>query len=136
MTRRSKTLNVFQEFVLVLVKLRLPNQDLAFRFEISLSNVSKIFSCWMMVLDVRLSTLISCPEREDLWHTMPMCFWHSFGTKTTIILDCFEIFIERPSDRAQTFLQYKHCNTVKVLIGVTLQGSICYVSKGMGRKNI
>ena len=73
---RSKTLNEFQEFVLVLVILRLnlPNQDLAIRFEISLSFFFLFFSSWMVVLDVRLSTLISCSEREDLWHTMPVCF--------------------------------------------------------------
>ena len=40
------------------------------------------------------------------------------GKKTTIIIECFEVFIERPSNllaRAQTFSNYKHHNTVKVL---------------------
>ena len=135
--RKSKTLTSFHELVLVLMKLRLnvPKQDLAYRFDISLSTVSRIFSYWMMVLDARLSPLISWPEREELWRTMPMCFRYSFGTKTTIIIDCFEIFIERPSNllaRAQTFSHYKHHNTVKVLIGITPQGSICFVSKAWG----
>ena len=40
-TRRTKTLSPFQEFVMALIKLRLnvPNQDLAYRFEMSLSTV-------------------------------------------------------------------------------------------------
>ena len=40
-TRRSKTLTLFQEFIMVLMKLRLnvPPQDLAFRFGVSLSTV-------------------------------------------------------------------------------------------------
>ena len=41
------------------------------------------------------------------------------------IIDCFEIFIARPSDliaRAQTYSSYKHNNTVKFLIAITPQG--------------
>ena len=136
-TRRSKTLTLFQEFIMVLMKLRLnvPLQDLAFRFGVSLSTVSRTFSAWMIVMDIRLSPLVRWPEREELWHTMPMCFQYAFGKKTTIIIDCFEVFIERPSNllaRSQTFSSYKHHNTVKVLIGITPQGSICFVSKAWG----
>ena len=136
-TRKTKILSPFQEFVMVLIKLRLnvPNQDLAYRFEISLSTVSRVFNAWMEVLDVRLSPLISWPEREELWRTMPRCFQYSFGKKTTIIIDCFEIFIDHPSNllaRVQTFSHYKSHNTVKVLIGVTPQGSVCFVSKAWG----
>ena len=85
---------------MVLMKLRLnvPLQDLAYRFDISLSTVSRIFSAWMTVMDIKLSPLISWPEREDLWHTMPKCFHYSFGKKTTVIIDCFEVFIEKPSN--------------------------------------
>ncbi|XP_044165243.1 uncharacterized protein LOC122949175 [Acropora millepora] len=136
-TRRTKTLSLFQEFVMVLIKLRLnvPNQDLAYRFEISLSTVSRVFKAWMEVLDVRLSPIISWPEREELWRTMPRCFQYSFGKATTIIIDCFEIYIDRPSNllaRAQPYSHYKSHNTVKVLIGITPQGSVCFVSKAWG----
>lgn len=136
-SRKSKTLTLFQEFVMVLIKLRLnvPLQDLAFRFGVSLSTISRKFTTWMTVLDVRLSPLIRWPERDELWRTMPMCFQFSFGKKTTIIIDCFEISIERPSNllaRAQTFSNYKHRNTVKVLIGITPQGSVCFTSKAWG----
>ena len=53
---------------------------------------------------------------------MPMCFQYAFGKKVTVVIDCFEVFIERPYNllaRAQTFSSYKHHNTVKVLIGIT-----------------
>ena len=134
MTRRTKTLSLFQEFVMVLIKLRLnvPNLDLAYRFEVSLSTVSRVFKAWWEVLDVRLSPLISWPEREELWRTMPRCLQYSFGKATTIIIDCFEIYIDRPLNllaRAQTYSHYKSHNTVKVLIGITPQGSVCFVSK-------
>lgn len=75
------------------------------------------------------------PNRESLIRTMPQCFKFSFGTKTTVIIDCFEIFIEKPTNllaRAQTFSSYKHHNTIKVLIGITPQGSISYVSEAWG----
>ena len=122
---------------MVLIKLRLnvPYLDLAYSFEVSLSTVSRVFKAWMEVLDVRLSPLISRPEREELWRTMPRCFQYTFGKATTIIIDCFEIYIDRPSNllaRAQTYSHYKSHNTVKVLIGITPQGSVCFVSKAWG----
>ena len=129
---------MFQEFcILVLMKLGLdvPFQDLAYRFDISLSTVSRIFLAWMIIMDIRLSPLINWPEREDLWRTKPKCFQYLFGKKTIVIIDCFEIFIERPSNllsRAQTFSNYKHHNTVKVLIGITPQGTISFVSNALG----
>ena len=131
--RKSLTLSKFQEFILTLMKLKLnmPMQDLAYRFGISLSTVSRIFSAWMVVLSARLAALIRWPEREDLWRTMPQCFHAVFGNKTTVIIDCFEMFISKPSNliaRAQTFPTYRNQNTVKILVGITPQGSILFVS--------
>ena len=126
-----------EEFALTLMKLKLdmPLKDLAFRFGVSLSTESRVFSSWMIALDVRLAPLVSWPDREDLWRTMPQCFQDSFGKKVTVIIDCFEVFINRPSGlyaRAQTFSSYKNHNTVKVLIGIRPQGSISFVSKAWG----
>ena len=139
-TRRTQSLDRFQEFVLVLMKLGLnvPLQDLAYRFNISLTTASRIFSSWMVVLDAKLSTLVFWPEREQLWNTMPVCFQYAFGKKVTVVIDCFELFIERPSNffaRAQTFSSYKHHNTIKILIGISPQGSICFVSEAWGGRS-
>ena len=63
---------------------------------------------------------------------MPQCFKFSFGTKTTVIIDCFEMFCVKPTTllaRAQQFSSYKHHNTVKVLLGITPQGCISFVSE-------
>ena len=53
--RRSLSLSKFQEFVLVLIKLRLavPHQDLAYRFGVSRTVVSRIIVTWLTVMDVR-----------------------------------------------------------------------------------
>ena len=45
------------------------------------------------------------------------------------------MFIDRPTNllaRAQTFSSYKHHNTIKILIGITRQGTISYVSDAWG----
>ncbi|PFX16143.1 hypothetical protein AWC38_SpisGene19597 [Stylophora pistillata] len=110
-------------------------KDLAYRFGISIATVSRTFSAWMVVLDARLAFLIRWPEREDLWQTMPQCFQVAFGNKTTVIIDCFEVFINRPSNlmaRAQTYSNYKNHNTVKILVGITPQGSISFASNAWG----
>ena len=76
------------------------------------------------------------PNREDLLKTMPLEFRRHFR-QCVIIIDCFEIFIERPTallPRAQTWSNYKHHNTIKYLIGVTPQGSIGFISKGWGSR--
>ena len=55
--------------------------------------------------------------------------------KCVFVIDCFEVFCERPRDlmaRAQTYSHYKHHNTVKFLIGITPQAVIAFVSKGWG----
>ena len=126
--RKSQSLTKFQELVMLLIKVRLnvPFQDLAYRFGVSVSTVSRTFSTWIGVMDSRLTRLIYWPERQELWNTMPKCFQFSFGNRTTVIIDCFEVFIERPTNllaRAQTFSSYKHHNTIKVLIGITPQGN-------------
>ena len=52
----------------------------------SLNTVSRTFSTELTVMDIRLSPIIRWPERDELWHTMPLCFQFSFG-KNTIIID-------------------------------------------------
>ena len=136
-TRKTQSLSRFQEFVMVLMKLRLnvPLQDLAYRFMVSVPTVSRIFSSWMVVMDTRLFPLVSWPDREQLWKTMPMCFQYAFGRKVTVVIDCFEVFIERPTNllaRAETFSSYKHHNTIKILIGITPQGTVSFVSQAWG----
>jgi len=66
--RRTQCLTLFQEMIMVLMKLRLNvrHQDLAYRFGVSQSTVSRTFRHWLFLMDVQLSPLISWPEREEL----------------------------------------------------------------------
>lgn len=82
-----------------------------------------------------LQPLIHWPDRQTLHDTMPSCFKEAFGDNATVIIDCFEIFIESPSNlhsSAECWSSYKHHKTVKVLIGITPQGSICFISPSYG----
>jgi len=63
---RSATckLTNFQQFMLVVVKLRLdsPMVDLAYRFGVSPTTVSRILLKWLTQMDIRLKSLIIWPE--------------------------------------------------------------------------
>ena len=134
----GKSLTPFQEMIIVLSKLRLNLglQNIAYRCQISLATVSRIIRRWIFTMDIRLTPCcIVWPEREDLRKTMPLSFKRSFGSKVAVIIDCFEVFVDRPSNlmaRTETWSQYKHHNTAKFLIGITPQGVVSFISKGWG----
>ena len=83
-------------------------------------------------MNIRLRDVIHWPSREELWATMPMCFQYSLGKKVTVIIDYFEVYIEKSSNllaRGRTFSSNKSHNTIKLLIGITAQGSVSFVSE-------
>ena len=117
------------------LRLNIPLQDLAYRFVVSVSTISRIFSLWIVAMDTRLFRFVYWPDRDHLWRTMPQCFQYAFGKKTTVVNYCFAVFIESPSNllaRAQTFSSYKHRNRIKILVGITPQGTMSYVSEAWG----
>lgn len=135
--RVNSELSQFERLIMTLMRLKLnfPVQYLAYQFNTSTSTVSRTFTTMIHILFVRFKYLLYWPKREELRQTMPLEFCKSFGQKTAVIIDCFEIFIQRPKNllaRAQTWSSYKHTDTVKFLIGITPQGSISFLSKAWG----
>lgn len=129
-------LSTEEELLLVLMRLRLEllEQHIGYRFGVNQSTVSKIFNKRIVIMAEKLSFFIKWPERDELLKTMPSCFLENFKS-CVVVLDCFEVFIEKPNNLAaiaQTYFNYKHHNTVKVLIGITPQGTISYVSEPWG----
>ena len=119
-------LHTYKQLLLHLLKLHLnlAGQDLAYRFNVSTSTVSRMFStklCKCFQSNVN-NLFTGHPEQHCGMRTsMPFQF-RKFFRKCAVIIDCTEVFIEQPSDllaRAQTWSQYKHHNTVKFLIGIT-----------------
>ena len=67
---------------------------------------------------------------------MPVEFKKHFK-KCMAISDCFEVLCQRPKSlnaRSLSWSNYKHHNTVKFPIAITLQGAISFVSKGWGAR--
>jgi len=78
-----------------------------------------------------LQPLVTWPDTETLRQNMPDVFWKHFS-RVKCILDCFEIFTERPLSfqaRAATYSNYKKHNTVKFFIAVSPTGAITFISK-------
>lgn len=133
-------LSKFQMVALTLMKLRLNLSftDLGYRFQVEVGTASRYFHRCIYVFFKLFhgSKLIYWPdEREDLLSNIPSYFRSVFKSRVTIIVDCFEIFIECPSNllaAAQAFSQYKHHITLKYLIGISITGAIIFISRGFG----
>ncbi|CAN7936969.1 unnamed protein product [Ixodes hexagonus] len=127
-----------EQLVLVLMKLRLGllNEDLACRFRVSTKTVSMVFHAWLEVLSINLVKLIVWPSKRAVRRNLPIVFHDPIFKNVIGVLDCTEIFIQKPSymlARSQTYSRYKHHNTVKVLITVSPSGAITFCFESMGR---
>ena len=130
---RHRSLTPTEEFFMVLVRLKLGlfEQDLAYRFGISVSTVSRICITWISFLYVKLKELPLWPCRDMVQANMPQSFKKLYPS-TRVIIDCTEIFVDMPSlplIQQMTFSSYKNHNTYKVLIGISPGGAVTFVSK-------
>ena len=110
-----------QLFLLVKLRLNLRNKDLAYRFGISASVVSRYITTWVCFLYHHLSEIEWMPSVEQVAGTLPHAFKDKFPSMYAII-DGSEIFLETPSDlhmQSSTWSQYKHHNTAKFLVVCT-----------------
>ena len=131
-----KNLSPESQFMMVLVKLRL---DLNFQFmahqtKLALSTVSVIFWRWIELISNKLGFLIQWPDRGIIFKTVLPIFKDKFPRITSII-DCFEIFINRPKNlraRAQVYSNYKKHSTIKFLIACHPLGAVTFLSKAWG----
>lgn len=132
-TERNHILTVEDEFLLVLMKLRLglTNLDLAIRFRVSEATVSNTFITWLNFLYIRLGTLKVWPHRRVILDNMPKKFKEEHPNNI-IIIDCTELKIQCPSSlvlQSQSYSNYKSTNTLKSLVGVDPKGGFMFVSQ-------
>lgn len=81
--------------------------------------------------DELLLTLVKL--RRNL--AMTDLFQNEVFRKVKCVIDCTEIFIERPSNlkaRAQTYSNYKRHNTIKILVGISPSGCVTFLSTCWG----
>ena len=129
---RKRILPPLEEFFLMLVRLRLGllEQDLAYRFHISQSTVSRIFSTWINLLYLQFKQIPIWPPKELVQSNMPRAFKIKYPS-TRVIIDATEIYIEKqniPELQQLTFSSYKNHNTYNGLIGISPSGAVVFVS--------
>ncbi|XP_019629817.1 PREDICTED: uncharacterized protein LOC109474043 [Branchiostoma belcheri] len=131
----SRLLSPEDELLLTLMKIRmnLLEDDLALRFGISTSLVSRIISTWVPLLGKELAGLVYWPPSEAIEQYIPECFkkW----PRIRAILDCTEIPVQRPSlakANSQIYSNYKSRPTAKTLVACTPGGTVSFVSASAG----
>ncbi len=132
-------LSPFQMLVLMMMKFRLNSSftDLGYRFQVDGNTTSRYFHRCVYILHKLFyeTKMISFPERTNLLGNTPSYFRCCFKEKISIIIDCFELFIERSSvlrAAAQGWSTYKHHITLKFLIGISVTGAIIFISSAFG----
>ena len=116
--------------VLLKLKLNLKHKDLAFRFCVSVTHISRCITTWICFLYKELKEIDWIPSVDQVFGTQPIEFREKFPS-TYAIIDDSEVFIETPSDlhlQSSTWSQYKHHNTVKFLVACTPNGAIFFIS--------
>lgn len=127
----GKLLPIDQLFMF-LHKLRLGSldQDLADKFRVSQSTVSRNTITWANLLYVILGSQPLWPSREMVDNFMPESFKQLFP-KTRVVIDCTEIAVQAPSSlvlRSELYSSYKGRTTFKCLVGVTPAGAVSFIS--------
>ncbi|XP_011403458.1 PREDICTED: uncharacterized protein LOC100636450 [Amphimedon queenslandica] len=110
--------------------LGLMEQDLAYRFDISQSTVSRIVMTWINFMYLEFKKIPLWPPKELVQANMPKIFKQQYPN-TRVILDATEVYIDQPhlpDIQQMTFSNYKNSNTFKVLIGISPDGVVTFIS--------
>ena len=105
--------------------------DLAFRFSISEAQVSRIWVTWLESPYDRLRAIPIWASQEYIQKIMPEAFNNTYPN-TRAIIDCTELFIERPTSfrsQSATYSAYKNHNTAEGLLSICPAGYPAIVSE-------
>ncbi len=93
------SMNLEDHLLAILMKLRLglSNKDIAFRFNVTECDISKILRSWLPVMSATLKPLIKWPSKHAILKNMPKCFKTKYK-RCRCIIDCSEFFIDRPKN--------------------------------------
>jgi hypothetical protein len=107
-------------------------KTLSHMYGISESYASRLYSTFLPIISESMKDFVKLLPIESVKLHLPIAFWARFK-KVYIIIDTFEIEINKPQnayDQSETYSDYKNCNTVKYLIGISPDGTIMFISKG------
>ncbi|XP_058632508.1 uncharacterized protein LOC131541040 [Onychostoma macrolepis] len=127
----GQCLQPIDEFFLFMVHLSvgLTQRDLAHRFDIHQSTVSRIITTWANFLYTVLGSVRIWMSEEAVKAHMPKEFQDYPDTQ--VVIDCTELRCQTPSSlllQSEVFSSYKsHC-TFKGLIGMAPHGAVTFVS--------
>ncbi|XP_026050741.1 uncharacterized protein LOC113037658 [Astatotilapia calliptera] len=130
-TSTRQLLQPIDEFFLFLVFLSvgLKERDLAHRFNIHQSTVSRIIATWTNFLATGLGSQCIWLTREEVQAYLPEEF--KDFSDTQMILDCTELRCQTPSSpllQSEMYSSYKsHC-TMKALVGIAPHGPVTFIS--------
>lgn len=132
----NRKLKLEEEFFMVMQRMRLGllTEYLAIVFNVSPSVVSSVFFSWIRLMALELRFLISWPDRIQVLRNMPDHF-RKYYNKCRVVIDCTEFYIETPSSLEMQSLcwsEYKHHCTIKLLVGITPNGSFSFISDTYG----
>lgn len=121
--------------VLMKLKLNLLHSDIAARFQTSPNTVTRVFDRWIPILAGKLRHFIRWPTKRALEKHCPTCFLNSEYSQTVCTIDCTEVPVEKAGNstaKKQFWSNYKHTQTIKLLVGTTPSGHISFVSEAWG----
>ncbi len=132
----SFQLHIWDQLLMTLMKLHLNllQGDLAERFGVSQSIVSKVISCWIDIMEENMRDYIPWLPRETIQATMPQCFREHFPN-TTCVIDCSETPLQKPRNldsRGESYSHYYGQNTIKYLVSIAPCGLIMFISPAYG----
>lgn len=131
-TARKCKLDLFHQFYLFLHKLHLGsfNQELADKFGISVSAVSRVVLSWSNFLYFVFGTMPIWSSRKKIQEHMPECFEKNYP-RCRGIIDASEIKTEAPSSlvlNSEFYSTYKNHTTYKGNIFISPAGEVVHVS--------
>lgn len=128
----SRSMLLIDECFMCLVRIRLGlfQQDLAVRFNLHPSSVSRKLTTWINYLYFLLASQSIWPTREQINNSMSDEFLNLYPN-TRVIIDCTELYVQTPSSlllQSQLYSAYKSNTTLKGLVGISPKGAIIFVS--------
>ncbi|XP_064468819.1 uncharacterized protein LOC135383151 isoform X1 [Ornithodoros turicata] len=124
------------QLLMVLMKLRLalPYQDLAYRFNVHRHTVSSTFKIWIKPLAILCSHLVKFPSPSVAQSWLTKTERRKFP-RLRCIIDCTEVKVSRPHNldtQQVVWSNYKQTSTLKYLVCVNNAGSVAFISKAYG----